>query len=260
MLEEVEVFKVGVTPQALPHPGPPRGQLPTADLQGRAGGGGPQNPQPILVFFQEPAPVKTMTISSKRVSLVTWSGSRDGACAPWGQGLSTGMGQLKRRRTGRAGAQPSRLRMGAVWRRGLTGPSLSPATTVRGLRCGGHTPEPAPLPGVRGRLCRLLPRPGPLLCLGRPGLFPLHRVLQEVWTPRPLEFQPPHPGPCPGGWEVEVMSLRGVCEPWSPGGGDPRGRLPQAASVRALLIQAEPPAGCPAREPHQAVPRLQLQR
>lgn len=66
-------------------------------------------------------------------------------------------------------------------------PLLS-ATTVRGLSCGCHTPEPAPLPGIWGCLCRLLPRPGPLLCLGWPGLFPLHSVFQEVWTPRPLEF------------------------------------------------------------------------
>lgn len=46
--------------------------------------GAPQNPQLILIFFQDPAPVKTMTISSKRVSLVKWSGSRDGACGPLG--------------------------------------------------------------------------------------------------------------------------------------------------------------------------------
>lgn len=38
MLEEVEVFKVGVTPQSCSHPDASQNLL-TSDLQGRAGGG-----------------------------------------------------------------------------------------------------------------------------------------------------------------------------------------------------------------------------
>lgn len=71
MLEEVEVFKVGMgmtpSPVLLTLALLSTSSLPQTSLQMGAGKG-PPVPKVIPVFFQEPAPVKTMTISSKRVS------------------------------------------------------------------------------------------------------------------------------------------------------------------------------------------------
>lgn len=81
---------------------------------------------------------------------------------------------------------------------------LPPATTLCGLSSGRHTPQPAPLPGIWGCLCRLLPRPGPLLRLGWPGLFTLHGVLQEVRTPGPWNLSS-QTQDVPGNLEVDVI-------------------------------------------------------
>lgn len=98
--------------------------------------------------------------------------------SPWGQAHGKERWGILRHRTGRGGAQLSWLLRKAGCQEGTDKPlPLPTATTVRGLSRGRHTAEPAPLSGIWGRLCRLLPRPGPLLRLGWPSLFPLHSVL-----------------------------------------------------------------------------------
>lgn len=107
------------------------------------------------------------------------------------------------------------------------------ATAVRVLGRRRDPPGPAPLRRVRGSLCRLLPGPGPLLCLGRQRLHPLLHLLQEVRRGR---------------------ERRGGAG--SGGEGPPGPRLPCSPPASP---QAEPAAGRPARQPHPPVPRLQLQ-
>lgn len=87
-----------VWPRTVLAPGP-QCQRPTSEP--RAGPGRPLSPRLTLLSFQDPAPVKTMTISSKRVSFSEAGCGEDGACSPLGSCLGTGVGKQAQDRKGR---------------------------------------------------------------------------------------------------------------------------------------------------------------